>query len=68
MNDEQVAETGRMRLSIPVGTYAGQDSGIFTTSLPVVAHTTTAMEDDTANALTAAIWQGREEMAATSLG
>ncbi|WP_108660868.1 TAXI family TRAP transporter solute-binding subunit [Acuticoccus kandeliae] len=57
LTDEQVAETGRARLVIPAGTYAGQDSDIVTTSLPVVAYTSTAMDDDTAYALTKTFWE-----------
>jgi TRAP-type uncharacterized transport system substrate-binding protein len=35
LSDEQIAETKRTKLVIPAGTYAGQDSDIVTTSLPV---------------------------------
>ena len=34
MTDEQVTETGRTRIVIPAGTYAGQDAPIVTTALP----------------------------------
>ncbi|TCP38032.1 TAXI family TRAP transporter solute-binding subunit [Rhodovulum marinum] len=63
MSDEQVAETGRTRLVIPAGTYAGQDTDIVTTSLPVVAYTTTAMEDETAYQLTKTYWEEKARMA-----
>lgn len=56
MSDEQIAETKRTKLTIPAGTYAGQEADIATTSLPVVAFTTTKMDDDTAYALTKTFW------------
>ena len=52
LSDEQIAKTKRTRLVIPAGTYAGVDHEIMTTSLPVVAHTTTSMDDETAYQLT----------------
>ncbi len=64
LSDEQVAETKRTRLVIPAGTYAGQDEDVVTTSLPVVAYTTTAMDDDTAYALTRTYWSQKENMGA----
>ena len=45
LSEDQVAETKRTRLVIPAGTYAGQDADIVTTSLPVVAYTTTKMDE-----------------------
>ena len=63
LSDEQVAATKRTRLVIPAGTYAGQDSDVVTTSLPVVAYATTRMDDDTAYALTRAFWTQRDKMA-----
>jgi len=48
LSDEQIAQTKRTKLVIPAGTYAGQDADITTTSLPVVAYTSTEMDDDTA--------------------
>ncbi len=63
MTDEQVAETGRTRLVIPAGTYAGQDSDVVTTSLPVVAYATTKMSDDTAYTMTKTFWEEREALA-----
>ena len=62
LSEEQIAETKRARLVIPAGTYAGQDSDIVTTSLPVGAYTTTKMDDDTAYALTKTYWEGKAAM------
>ncbi len=62
MTDDQVTMTARTRLVIPGGTYAGVDEDVVTTSLPVIAHTTTAMDDDTAYALTKAYWTGKDAM------
>ena len=47
---------------IPAGTYAGQDADITTTSLPVVAYTTSDMDDDTAYALTKTYWEQKAAM------
>lgn len=63
LSDDQIARTKRTRLLIPAGTYAGQDEDIVTTSLPVVAYTTTAMDDDTAYALTKTYWEQKTSMA-----
>ena len=62
LSDDQIAETKRARLVIPAGTYAGQESDIVTTSLPVVAYTTTKMDDDTAYQLTKTFWEGKATM------
>ena len=62
LNDDQIAKSKRAKLVIPAGTYAGQDSDITTTSLPVAAFTTTAMSDDTAYALTKTFWEGKDGM------
>ncbi len=62
LSDEQIAKTKRARMVIPAGTYPGQDGPIVTTSLPVVAYTTTAMNDDTAYALTKTYWQQKAKM------
>ena len=48
---------------IPAGTYAGQDEDIVTTSLPVVAYTTTKMDDETAYQLTKTFWESKAAMA-----
>ena len=66
LDDEQIAQTGRTRLVIPAGTYAGQETDVVTTSLPVVAFATEAMSEDTAYALTRAFWEAREALAETA--
>ncbi|WP_043920240.1 TAXI family TRAP transporter solute-binding subunit [Jannaschia aquimarina] len=66
LTDAQVEETGRTRLVIPAGTYAGQDQDIVTTSLPVVAYATEAMSEDTAYALTKAFWENKENLGGTA--
>ncbi|MEX5728741.1 TRAP transporter TAXI family solute receptor [Rhodovulum iodosum] len=63
LTDEQIEETKRARLVIPAGTYAGQEADIVTTSLPVVAYTTTAMDDETAYQLTRSFWEEKAKMA-----
>lgn len=62
MSDAQITATGRDALTIPAGTYSGQAAPVKTTSLPVVAYTTTAMSDDTAYALTKAFWGQKAAM------
>jgi len=62
LSDDQIAKTKRTRLTIPVGTYAGQDGDITTTSLPVVAYTTTNMDDATAYQLTKTYWDQKGAM------
>jgi len=62
MSDQQVAATKRTRLVIPAGTYPGVDYDVVTTSLPVGAYTTTAMDDDTAYSLTKAYWSQKARM------
>lgn len=66
LNDEQIAASKRARLVIPAGTYAGQDRDIVTTSLPVVAFTTTKMDEATAYALTKTYWEGKADMGAAA--
>jgi TRAP transporter TAXI family solute receptor len=63
LTDDQVAQSKRTRLTIPAGTYAGQDADITTTSLPVVAYTTSKMDDDTAYTLTKTYWENKAKMA-----
>ncbi|PCH80427.1 MAG: TRAP transporter substrate-binding protein [Hyphomicrobiales bacterium] len=58
----QIAKTKRTSLVIPAGTYAGQTADINTTSLPVVAYTTTAMSDDAAYQLTKTYWGQKASM------
>ena len=48
---------------MPSRTYAGQDSDIVTTSLPVVAYTTSKMDDETAYTLTKTYWENKAKMA-----
>jgi len=62
LNDEQIKASKRTKLIIPAGTYAGQDADITTTSLPVVAYTTTQMDDATAYALTKTYWEQKAAM------
>ncbi len=62
LNDEQIKQTKRAKLVIPAGTYAGQTEDITTTSLPVVAFTTTAMSDDAAYQLTKTYWEQKDAM------
>jgi len=66
LTDDQVKQTGRTRLVIPAGTYPGQTEDVVTTSLPVVAYTTTQMDDATAYLLTRTFWSERDKMAATA--
>ena len=63
LTDAQIAKTKRTRIEIPAGTYAGQEEPIVTTSLPVVAYTTTAMDEETAYQLTRTYWQQKQKMA-----
>ncbi|WP_278923554.1 MULTISPECIES: TAXI family TRAP transporter solute-binding subunit [Pseudophaeobacter] len=63
LDDDQIAASKRTRLTIPAGTYTGQAEDITTTSLPVVAYSTTKMDDDTAYMLTKTYWETRENMA-----
>ncbi|WP_259782574.1 TAXI family TRAP transporter solute-binding subunit [Aestuariispira ectoiniformans] len=62
LTDDQIAKTKRTKLVIPAGTYAGQDKAISTTSLPVVAYTTTQMDNDTAYELTKTFWEQKAKM------
>lgn len=64
LDDAQIAKTKRTKLVIPAGTYAGIDTDITTTSLPVVAYTTTNMDDATAYALTKTYWEQKKKMGA----
>lgn len=63
LSDEQVALSKRTRLVIPAGTYSGQTNDVVTTSLPVVAYTSTAMSDDDAYLMTKTYWEQRDAMA-----
>ena len=62
LSPEQVAQTKRTPLTIPAGTYAGQDADINTTSLPVVAYATSAMSEDAAYMLTKTFWEQKDAM------
>lgn len=66
LSEEQIAATKRTRLVIPAGSYAGQDEDIVTTSLPVVAYTTTRMDEDTAYLLTKTYWESKKAMGANA--
>ncbi|MAT87326.1 MAG: TRAP transporter substrate-binding protein [Aestuariivita sp.] len=66
LNDEQVKASKRTRLIIPAGTYAGQSDDIITTSLPVVAFTTTDMDDETAYKLTKTYWENKKALGAAA--
>ena len=63
LTDEQIEQTGAARQTIPGGTYPGIDQDVETTSLPVIAYTTTSMDDDTAYLLTRTFWERRDAMA-----
>lgn len=63
LSAEQVAQTKRTQLEIPANTYPGVDYPVTTTSLPVVAYTTTEMSDDVAYELTKAFWSQKQKMA-----
>lgn len=63
LSNEQITLTKRTELHIPAGTYPGVDYPVTTTSLPVIAYTTTAMDDETAYQLTKAFWEQKEKMA-----
>ena len=62
LSDEQIKKTKRTRLVIPGGTYAGVKGDVVTTSLPVVAHATTSMDDETAYALTKTYWSQKTDL------
>lgn len=62
LSADQIAETKRTALTIPAGTYAGQDEDITTTSLPVAAFATTKMSDDTAYLMTRTFWEQQAKL------
>ena len=62
LNNEQIKSSKRTKLIIPAGTYAGQKSDIATTSLPVVAYTTTDMSNEVAFKLTKAYWDNKGKL------
>ena len=59
---DQIKSSKRTKLIIPAGTYSGQKSDITTTSLPVVAYSTTNMSDDVAYKLTKAYWDNKGKL------
>ncbi len=62
LSNDQIKKTKRTKLTIPGGTYAGVADAVNTTSLPVVAYTTTNMDDATAYALTKTYWEQKAKM------
>ena len=62
LTEDQIKSSKRTKLIIPAGTYAGHDSDIATTSLPVVAYATTNMSDDVAYNLTKAYWENKGKL------
>jgi uncharacterized protein len=66
LTDEQVKQTKRTKLMIPADTYQGVATATETTSLPVVAYTTTDMDDATAYELTKTYWTQKAEMGASN--
>lgn len=63
LTDEQIEQTGAPRQTIPGGTYPGVNEDVETTSLPVIAYTTTQMDEGTAYTLTKTFWERRDAMA-----
>ena len=66
LSEDQVAQTKRTRLVIPAGTYPGVDEDVTTTSLPVIAYTTTKTDDETAYLLTKTFWEQKAKMGETN--
>ena len=66
MSEEQIKQTKRTKLVIPAGTYPGIDTDVNTTSLPVVAYTTTKMSDDDAYTLTKSYWEAKGSMGSSA--
>jgi uncharacterized protein len=64
MTDAQIEQTKSTKLVIPAGTYPGVDQDTATTSLPVMAYTTTGMTNDAAYTLTKAYWSEQARMGA----
>jgi len=62
LSDEMIAKTKRDKLVIPAGTYKGVDHDVQTTTLPVMAYTTTAMDNDTAYLLTKTYWEQKAKL------
>lgn len=66
LTEAQIEQTGAAHQTIPGGTYNGIEEDVETTSLPVIAYTTTNMDDETAYTLTKTFWERREAMAEDS--
>lgn len=66
MTPEQIAETGAAPQTIPGGTYSGIEEDVHTTSLPVIAYTTSDMDEETAYTITKTFWERRGALAETS--
>jgi len=62
MSDEQIKKTKRNKLIIPAGTYAGVDTDIATTTLPVGVYTTTNMSEEIGYKLTKAFWESKPQL------
>ncbi|WP_068087904.1 TAXI family TRAP transporter solute-binding subunit [Polycladidibacter stylochi] len=62
LSDAEIAKTKRTKVVIPAGTYSGQEQAITTTSLPVIAYSTTQMDNDTAYAYTKNFWAEKKRM------
>jgi len=62
LSEEQIKSSKRTKLIIPAGTYAGQNTDISTTSLPVVAYGTTNMTEEVAYKLTKAFWSNKGKL------
>lgn len=62
LSDAQITQSKRTKLVIPANTYTGQSTSINTTSLPVVAYTTTSMDVKIAYDLTKTYWQQKALM------
>ena len=62
LTEDQVKASKRTKLIIPAGTYAGQNQDIITTSLPVIAFTTSDMNEETAYLLTKTYWENKKSL------
>lgn len=67
LSADDIAKIGKVTtLEIPAGTYKGVDTVTTTMTLPVNTYTTTAMDDDTAYAITKAFWAQQAKLAAAN--
>ncbi|HSK39769.1 MAG TPA: TAXI family TRAP transporter solute-binding subunit [Arenibaculum sp.] len=57
------ADPGLGPVTIPAGTYSGQDQPVETFGTPVGAYATAAMDDETAYLITRTVWESIDEMA-----